>query len=290
MDFHARLKFSSFVRETLAAMVNYYKILKVSPKATTAEIKSAYRRLARELHPDVNNKAENATKDFALIVKAYEILSDLQERAFFDKKLLKAQAKTSLQNTDSVFTSDNPHARRLRQMAFERRYNEIIDKMLDRERDETLALQRIIFPTVALFVSTCVVAIFRPRIWTNAAIGGKIILLTLFIFGVWHLFKRLRSGFERYTYDSESLHDSILDEIEIESKPYSRTTAILFLLAGIGISLGVGWLIGNFLELSIMTMMPKLFSKTLQPEFVFYPPIVVLLVDLMHTFALKMDT
>ncbi|MGI8469755.1 MAG: J domain-containing protein [Pyrinomonadaceae bacterium] len=270
-------------------MVNYYKILKVAPQATTAEIKSAYRRLARELHPDINNDSENAAKDFALIVKAYEILSDPQERAYFDKKLLKAQAKGSIHNTDSVFYSDNPHARRLRQMAFERRYNAIIDQMIDSDRSETLALQRVIFPTVALFVSTCVVAIFRPLLWTNARIGGKIILLTLFIFGVFHLVKRLRSGFQKFTYDSESLHDSIFDEIEPESKPYSRVSAVMFLVVGIGISLGIGLLIGNFMELSIMTMMPKLFSKTLQPEFIFYPPIVVLLVDLMHSFALKMD-
>lgn len=270
-------------------MVNYYKVLKISPKATTAEIKSAYRRLARELHPDINNDSETATKDFALAAKAYEILSDPQERAYFDKKLLKAQAKTSIHNTDSVFYSDNPHARRLRQMAFERRYNDIVDRMIDRDRDETLALQQVIFPTVGLFVSTCVVAIFRPLFWTNSQTGGKIILLTLFIFGVFHLVKRLRSGFQRYTYNSESLHDSILDEIEPESKPYSRTAAVMFLVIGIGISLGIGFLIGNFMELSIATMMPKLFSKTLQPEFVFYPPIVVLLVDLMHSFALKMD-
>ena len=270
-------------------MVNYYKVLKISPKATTAEIKSAYRRLARELHPDVNNDSETATKDFALLVKAYEILSDQQERAYFDKKLLRAQAKFSIHSADSVFDSDNPHARRLRQMTFERRYNAIVDRMIDSERDETLALQRIIFPTVALFVSTCFVAIFRPLLWTNSQIGGKIILLTLFVFGVFHLVKRMRSGFERFTYDSESLRDSILDQTEPESKPYSRTAAILFLITGIGISLGIGFLIGNFMELSITMMMPKLFSKTLQPEFVFYPPIVVLLVDLMHSFALKMD-
>lgn len=270
-------------------MVNYYKILKVSPKATSAEIKSAYRRLARELHPDINDDAENATKDFAIIAKAYEILSDPQERAYFDRKFLKAQAKSSIHNTDSVFYSDNPHAQRLRQMAFERRYNAIVDQMIDSQRSETLALQRIIFPTVALFVSTCVVAIFRPLLWTNSQIGGKLILLTLFVFGVRHLFNRLHSGFEHYTYDSESVRDSILDEIEPESKPYSRVTAAMFLVIGIGISLGIGLLIGNFMELSITMMMPKLFSKTLQPEFVFYPPIVVLLVDWMHSFALKLD-
>ncbi|MGI9036602.1 MAG: J domain-containing protein [Pyrinomonadaceae bacterium] len=270
-------------------MVNYYKILKISPQATTAEIKSAYRRLARELHPDINNDSETATKDFALIVKAYEILSDPQERAFFDKKLLKAQAKNSIHSTDSVFYSDNPHARRLRQMAFERRYNAIVDQMIDYDRNETLALQRAIFPTVALFVSTCVVGIFRPLLWSNARAGGKIILLTLFVLGVWHLFKRLRSGFARYTYDSESLRESILEEIEHASKTYSRTAAVLFLVFGISVSFGIGLVIGNFMETSMITMMPKLFSKTLQPEFIFYPPIVVLLVDLMHSFALKMD-
>lgn len=268
-------------------MVNYYKILKVSPKATNAEIKSAYRRLARELHPDVNEDAENAAKNFSLLAKAYEILSDPQERAYFDKKLLKAQAKNSIRNTDSVFFSDNPHAKRLRQIAFERRYNAIVDQMLDSDRNETLALQRVIFPTVALFVSTCFVAIFRPLIWSNSQIGGKIILFTLFVFGVFHLGKRLRSGFERFTYDSESLHDSILEESEPTEKSYSRLAAVLFLVIGIGISLGIGFFIGNFLELSIEMLMPKLFSKTLQPEFIFYPPIVVLLVDLMHSFALS---
>lgn len=271
-------------------MVNYYKILKISPQATDAEIKSAYRRLARELHPDVNNNSKTATKDFALVAKAYKILGDPQERAYFDKKLLKAQAKySSIHHTDSVFDSDNPHARRLRQMAIEKRYNAIVDQMLDHDRNETLALQRVIFPTVALFVSTCFVAIFRPLLWSHAQIGGKIILLILFLFGVWHLFKRIRLGFAKFTYDSETLHDSILDGAEPEEKPYSRISAALFLIVGIAASLGIGFLIGNFMELSITTMMPKLFSKTLQPEFVFYPPIVVLLVDLMHSFALKMD-
>jgi curved DNA-binding protein CbpA len=269
-------------------MVNYYKILKVSPKATTAEIKSAYRRLAREVHPDVNSDSEKATADFALIAKAYEILSDPQERAFYDRQLRKAQSIHSIHTSDSVFHSDNPHARRLRQMAIERRYNEIIDRMMDAERSETIALQKIIFPTVALFVSTCFVAIFKPLLWTNSQAIGKIILLTLFVIGVLHLFKRLRSGFERYTYDSERMHNSIFDESEPETKPYSRFAAAAFLVLGIAISLVIGLIIGNFVQVSV-ALMPKIFSPTLQPEIIFYPPIVVLLVDLMHSFASKMD-
>jgi len=57
-------------------MVNYYDTLKVSPKASSAEIKSAYRRLARKLHPDVNNGSEETALKFAQIAEAYEVLGN----------------------------------------------------------------------------------------------------------------------------------------------------------------------------------------------------------------------
>lgn len=270
-------------------MVNYYKILKVSPKAPLAEIKSAYRRLAREMHPDVNNNSENAAKDFAILAKAYEVLSNTKRRANYDTQLHRKYSGSSIHNTDSVFHSDNSHAQRLRQMAIERRYNEIIDRMIADERRETLALQKIIFPTVALFVSTCFVGIFRPTLWTNSQIIGKIVLITLFVIGILHLAKRLRSGFERYTYDEQNLYDSILGEIEPVSKPYTRLAGIAFLLIGTGTSLGIGLLVGNYMEMFIASIIPRLFSPTLQPEFIFYPPIMVLLVDTMHTLVTKFE-
>ena len=268
-------------------MVNYYNVLKVSPKATNTEIKSAYRRLARELHPDINSETENASQEFAKIAKAYAILGNTKERADYDRRLLKEKYETV--NTDSVFSSENAHAKRWRQMAYERRYNEIIDRMIADERRETIALQKVIFPTVALFLSTCFVGIFKPMFWTNMQVIGKIIMFSLFTAGMIHLIGRLRSGFERYTYRDENLHDSILEEIETATKPYSRVKAISFLVVGIGISLGIGLLIGNYLELLIGASMPKLFSQTLRPEFIFYPPIVVLLVDLMHEFISRFE-
>jgi curved DNA-binding protein CbpA len=271
------------------AMVNYYKILKISPNATAAEIKSAYRRLAREIHPDVNGDSEEATREFAIVVKAYEVLSDKQKRSRYDRQFRKAQAARSIHNTDSVFHSDNPYASRLRQMAIEHRYNKIVDRMMEAERKETLALQKVIFPTVALFVSTCFVAIFKPLFWTNSEFIGRVILLTLFIISVFHLIKLIRYGFRQYTYKSEKLHDSILEAIKPEDKPYSRKTAVSFLLIGVGISLGIGLIIGNLLQATIALLMPRMFSPTLQPEFIFYPPIFVLLVDLMHSFAAKVD-
>jgi hypothetical protein len=270
-------------------MVNYYKILKVSPKATTAEIKSAYRLLARKKHPDVNEGSESSQREFSLIAKAYRILSDPQERASYDRQLLQHEFNASSTDADSILNSDNPHARRLRRMAYEKRYNEIIDRMITEERNESMALQKVIYPLVGLFVSTCFVAIFRPAFWSRSETIGKIVLLTLFVIGILHLVKRLRAGFARYTYSPTNLHDSILEEIEEETKPYSRTAAVSFLVIGLFISLSIGLIVGNYLEYFIAAAMPTTFLRTLKPELIVYPPIIVLIVDMMHTFASRID-
>lgn len=56
-------------------MANYYEILEVSQTATKEEIKSAFRKKARTLHPDVN-KAPDAEEKFKELGKAYETLMD----------------------------------------------------------------------------------------------------------------------------------------------------------------------------------------------------------------------
>jgi curved DNA-binding protein len=64
---------------------DYYKILGVDKNATEKEIKSAFRKLAREYHPDVNPDDPQAETRFKEINEAYEVLSDSEKRAKYDR-------------------------------------------------------------------------------------------------------------------------------------------------------------------------------------------------------------
>jgi molecular chaperone DnaJ len=64
---------------------DYYERLGVSRDASETEIKKAFRRLARELHPDVNGHDPEAEEKFKAAAEAYEVLSDPERRATYDR-------------------------------------------------------------------------------------------------------------------------------------------------------------------------------------------------------------
>lgn len=69
----------------MATKKDYYKILGVKKDAPAAEIKKAYRRLARKYHPDVNPGDKSSEDKFKEVQEAYDVLSDEKKRKVFDK-------------------------------------------------------------------------------------------------------------------------------------------------------------------------------------------------------------
>lgn len=279
-------------------MIDYYRILGIKATASQAEIKSAYRKLARKYHPDVSQDTDSA-RQFGLISKAYSILSDAHERAYYDDQL-NAQRRRGY----SILNSDNPHAKRARNLAIQAKWDRLVDEVLERDRLENRERQRAVFTTVSLFLSTFFVAMIRPHFWTVFTPFGRAIVLTLFVIGVWHLATRLREYLAHYTYYPKRIQESIIREQETPEQPFTRLSAYTFLLLGYALSMGIGLYIGwhtqdffNDLTLLFRHQAAAVQSSVLAyasaaffiPEVLVYPPIAVLIIDTMHGLASRID-
>jgi DnaJ-class molecular chaperone len=75
--------------------LDYYALLGVAPGATTAQIKKAYRKLARQHHPDHNLGDPEAAARFQDITEAYETLTDPERREAYDRTRPKTKAKAT---------------------------------------------------------------------------------------------------------------------------------------------------------------------------------------------------
>lgn len=70
----------------MASKRDYYEVLGVDKNASEAEIKKAYRKLAKKYHPDANpNNKEEAEEKFKEASEAYEVLSDQNKRSTYDQ-------------------------------------------------------------------------------------------------------------------------------------------------------------------------------------------------------------
>ncbi|HYU98968.1 MAG TPA: J domain-containing protein [Pyrinomonadaceae bacterium] len=277
-------------------MINYYKVLGIKRSASRSEVKSAYRKLARLRHPDVNGGSEEAAREFALLSRAYRVLIDPQERSYHDQQL------TAQASGYSILQSENPHAQRARNIAVQARWDRVVNEVLERDRQESRERQRAVFTTVSLFLSTFFVAMIKPHLWETFDFAGRAIVLTLFVIGVWHLATRLREYFAHYTYVPKSIQDSIMRDDEKPEQPFTRFSAYTFLLVGyvlsIGVGLIIGWHVHGFMN-GLNMLIPRevvhsnmlLYSSTvlLIPDLVVYPPIAVLIVDSMQALTARMD-
>jgi molecular chaperone DnaJ len=69
----------------MAERTDYYKVLGVGKNASDEEIKKAYRKLARQYHPDRNPGDKKAEERFKQISAAYDVLSDSDKRKAYDR-------------------------------------------------------------------------------------------------------------------------------------------------------------------------------------------------------------
>jgi DnaJ-class molecular chaperone len=77
-------------------MADPYSILGVPKSASDTDIKSAYRKLAKEFHPDRNKDNPKAAEKFSDVTKAYDLLSDKQKRAQFDRGEIDADGNPAM--------------------------------------------------------------------------------------------------------------------------------------------------------------------------------------------------
>ena len=270
-------------------MIDYYRILGVKPNASQTEIKSAYRKLALKSHPDLNPNSE-AGRQFTLLSKAYHTLIDPHERIYYDEQL-KAQKNAGY----SILTSNNPHAKRARNLAVQAKWDRLVDEVLERDRMENRERQRAVFTTVSLFLSTFFLAMMKPQLWHVFSTMGRVIVVTLFVIGVWHLANRLREYLAHYTYKPNPIQGSIISQVAEPEQPFTRFSAYTFLLVGYALSVGIGLYIGWHTQdfFNDLTLLFRHRVISVQPsmilDLIFYPPIAVLIVDTVHGLASRID-
>jgi molecular chaperone DnaJ len=93
----------------MADQVNYYEVLGVSREASQEEIRNAYRRLAKDRHPD---RVGGSTEEFSLLQEAHAVLSDPNRRRMHDEALDLAHAADQLSGLDFGSLEDELAARR----------------------------------------------------------------------------------------------------------------------------------------------------------------------------------
>jgi hypothetical protein len=242
-------------------MDDLYKRLGVSPKATQKEIRSAYRRRARAYHPDVSRSPDTAA-DFGKIAEAYRVLSDPERRARYDR------GETVDTRPITFYASHRQQV-----IAYQQRFNKIVDEILENERQETRMRGQLVSALVTLFLSTFVFAIIKPGLWwLDWPLAAVAVALSLV--GLWHIVAVVRRALEHYTYRPS--RPSVTDPVEPPRQPFTRGEALAFLAVGYFGSLLAGVLVdaatGN--AFSGVGFPPDAMAGA-----IVYPPILVLIID-----------
>jgi len=256
-------------------MLDYYQILGVKSTASVKEIKTAYKRLARLQHPDLNAGKPEATQAFVLISRARDILIDPQRRAAYDAQRNAYASKGAY--APAVNPTVETYLRRARSDA---RIKNNLQKFLTIEREETRALRQSVIPVVAFLFAAFFVPLVRPHLWRSSGWTGRTVILVLVSIGVWHTVSKIWAAIKLHTVATDDL---------APTKHWSRRRAILFIaLTAIGCALA-GTLIGMSFSDSLLSAMPMFFDPSIRLELLLYPWIMVLLIDAVYSIGQRID-
>ena len=254
-------------------MLDYYQVLGVKSTASEKEIKAAYKRLARQQHPDLNGGSPEATQAFVRISRARDILIDRQRRAAYDAQRNAYAVKGA--HAPVVNPTVETYVRRARSNA---RIQENLEKFLIIEREEARALQQAVFPIVAFLFAAFFVPLVRPHLWRSSGWTGRTVIMILVSIGVWHTVSKIWTAVKLHADDDRGV-----------AKHWSKRQAILFIvLAAVGCGL-VGTLIGMSFSDSLLSAMPMFFDPSIRLELLLYPWIMVLLIDACHWLSQRID-
>jgi len=246
-------------------MTDLYGILGLTASASTAEIKSAYRKLARRCHPDVS-ASPDANARFARINEAYHILIDPMRRAAYDRGQYHYSRRTFYASREAEV------------VAMEREFNRLVDEILARERQETAARSHAVLIVVPLFFSSFYVMLVNPPIIQGLNLVGRIILIALAIYGLIYLIKNLSLVLARYTYHVPDRLTSVFRAEAPPDKPISRRAGLIFLISGYLVSIGLGYIVSKVPMVRHVQDIPPTLSPGMLLGIFLYPPIFVLLV------------
>jgi hypothetical protein len=243
-------------------MTDLYATLGISPRASSAEIKSAYRRLARSYHPDIS-ASPDANARFARINEAYQILSSPRLRKLYDLG--------EYHHSQRTFYA----SRAAEVVAKQREFDRMVDEMIAHERQETAARSHAVLVVVPLFLSTFYVMLMKPPIIEELSLLGRLSIIALALCGLVYLIRNLSLVLARYTYNVPDRLTSLLREETPRDKAISRRAGLVFLICGFLVSVGLGYVASKF-------FLPARYSATFSPSLLLgvflYPPIAVLLV------------
>ncbi|MBI4468838.1 MAG: DnaJ domain-containing protein [Acidobacteria bacterium] len=211
-------------------MNDLFSELGLSRDASEAEIKAAFRRLARQYHPDVNPSPEAAER-FKQFSEAYHLLTDRKWREFY--------------RGDYGVPSEDFLRREVLRQEVATRLNAAVDQWLRQQREEESVRRMAVRTVVGLFLSTFGVAMARPPVFDMLNLPGCLLLLLLSMLGMWEVVHNLGRSLSAFTYAEESIA-SLFRSPAPPSQPFPRFWGVGFLVLGYLLSLGSGWIMGEW--------------------------------------------